>query len=222
MIERNAMVLTSRRTMDPMAEAAALVERRAWDSRRAMLIEGSSVTVLIAPRRHGRAGFADVWITVVPKTGGAEGLDQAAVTLASGRSCRYGRLRPQGRCVIREVPDDRHRLGLSRLAAVGQVNDPDLLPVSSQFLGDWPSWTSADGILTMRRLSGWRKIMVEADKSEDGRDVSVGLVVGNHLEVRSAHLGSDGGSRACATVEFTDRGRPAVVCLPLVDPTTQP
>ncbi len=217
------MQLTSRRPLDPLAEAASLVEKRVWDSRRAMIIEGSSVTVLIDPRRHGRAGSADVWITVVPKSGRAEGLDLAAVTLVGGSSCRYGRLSAQGRCVIRDVPDDVHRLGLSPLEEVGDGNGPNLLPVRSQVLGDWPSWTNADGTLTMRRLSGWWKILFEADRSEEGRDVSVGLVVGGHLEVRSAHLGSSpGGSRACATVEFTAGSRPAVICLPLDDSTMQP
>jgi len=178
--------------------------------------------VLIAPRYRGSPGEVDAWITVVPKNGRAEGLDQAAVTLVGGSSCRYGRLSVQGRCVIRDVPDDVHQLGLTRLADLG-VPETDLLPVRSQALGDWPSWTSADGTVTMKRVSGWRKILVEMDGAEDDRDVSVGLVVDGRLEVQSADLGSSpAGSRVSATLEFAARGAPAVVCLPLADLKTQP
>jgi len=105
--------VSGRRLDDSLAEAAALLGREGCDSRRASFLEGESVTVLIAPRRGGRAGTADVWITLVPKDGRTHGLDGAAITLVGGSARRQGLLTARGRCVIRDVPDDLYRVHLA-------------------------------------------------------------------------------------------------------------
>jgi hypothetical protein len=100
---------------EPVAETVLLLGEGSWDSRRPLLYEGGSVTVLVTSRRGRLPGASDVSFTVVPTHGAAASLDSLAVTLTGSSASRQGRLDPRGRCVIRDVPDARYALRLRQL-----------------------------------------------------------------------------------------------------------
>jgi hypothetical protein len=205
---------TRHRLQDPVLEAAALVGRERWESTRAELFEGPSVTVLVSPRRGPRDDASDVWVTVVVTTDTTETLDDVAVTLEGPSEGRYARLDRRGRCVVTDVLDASYRLGLCRVAEVHGPADQATLPLPAECLGDCPRWTSADGSLTATRLSDdWRRVRVEA---EAPRQVTSGRVVDGRLDLRSVALDrAPGSDRPTATLEFESAGPPDVVCLPL-------
>jgi hypothetical protein len=107
---------------EPVVETVVLVGQGSWDSRRPLLYEGRSVTVLVTSRRARRPGASDVTFTVVPSTGGPASLESLAVSLTGSEASRLGRLDPRGRCVIRDVPDARYAL---RLRPATEPERPD-------------------------------------------------------------------------------------------------
>jgi hypothetical protein len=98
---------------DPILEAASLVGREPWDSTRARLFEGESVSVLISSRRDA-TDTSDVCVTVVAKAAALGDGGPVAVTLTGGDSSHTERLDGRGRCVIRGVPDGRYRIDMCR------------------------------------------------------------------------------------------------------------
>jgi hypothetical protein len=100
-----------RRRLDgPLAEAAALVARAPWDSRRPAFLEGDSVAVLIAPERSDEERTSDVAVTVRPAPMVAA--ESVAVVLAGPAGCWSARLDARGRCTIRGVPDAQYAVRL--------------------------------------------------------------------------------------------------------------
>lgn len=97
---------------EPAAETVLALGEGPWDSRRPLLYEGGSLTVLVTSRQARRPGASDVSFTVVPTRGAAAALDSLAVTLTGSSASRQCRLDPRGRCVIRDVPDARYALRL--------------------------------------------------------------------------------------------------------------
>jgi hypothetical protein len=212
---------TDRRPEDPVLEAAAMVGREAWDSTRAQLFDGRTVSVLVSPRRTAGPGASDVWITVVSGRGGAALRGTVAVTLIGESQSQYGRLDARGRCLIRAVPDGRYQIGLHRVPELGGPHHAAILPVPAACLDRSSCWTSGDGRLTARRLSdGWRTIEVEAaDPASGPAEVHVGRVVDGSLELRRLHIDPlPGGRRRAVRLEFEAPGSPALVCLPLPAP----
>jgi hypothetical protein len=107
---------------EPVVETVVLVGKGSWDSRRPLLYEGRSVTVLVTSRRARRAGASDVSFTVVPSDDGPAALESLAVSLTGSAASRQGRLDPRGRCVLRDVPDARYAL---RLRPATEPERPD-------------------------------------------------------------------------------------------------
>jgi len=99
---------------DPILEAAFLVGREPWDSTRARLFEGESVSVLISSRRDA-TDTSDVRVTVVAKATALGDDDRpVAVTLTGGEGSHTERLDARGCCVIRGVPDGHYRIDMCR------------------------------------------------------------------------------------------------------------
>jgi len=89
-----------------LAEAAALVARKPWDSRRAAFLEGDSISVLIAPRRRDERHASDVTVTMRPVPAAAA--RSVAVVLTGPAGCWWARLDAAGHCTIRDVPDAQY------------------------------------------------------------------------------------------------------------------
>ena len=100
-------------TRDPIVEAASLVGREPWDSTRARLFEGESVSVLMSSRRDAN-DTSDVLVTVVAEVAALGDGGPVAVTLTGGEGSHTERLDARGCCVIRGVPDGRYRIDMCR------------------------------------------------------------------------------------------------------------
>lgn len=101
-------------------EAAALVGREPWDSRRGRLLEGECVSVLLSSRRSPGTGASDVWMTVMPKRGRLSADEQVQVTLAGPGGSFFGGLDGRGCCVIRDVPAGTYCVGMRRVLRPGR------------------------------------------------------------------------------------------------------
>jgi hypothetical protein len=176
---------TRHRRQDPVREADELPGRERWDGARAGLFEGSTATVLVSPRRGEAACAADVWVTLVVTSDQAAPADDVAVTLRGPAGARYGRLDARGRCLSRDVPDGRYRLGLCRVAELARPDEAAVLPLPADRVGDCPRWTSCDGGVTATTLSeDWRDVRLDA-AAPGPWPLSVGRVVDGRLELRS-------------------------------------
>jgi hypothetical protein len=107
---------------DLMLEADALVGEVPLDSTRAELFEGRAVSVLVSPSAGAHAGRSDISITMVPKAGAWGPLDCVVATLVGDGGRRRLRLDARGRCLMRDVPDGRYRLGFCRAPAPGYLD----------------------------------------------------------------------------------------------------
>ncbi len=211
------MKATPHPLQDPVLEADTLIAQERWDSRRAALFEGPSVTVLVSPRRGARPGTSDAWVTVVVTSDPHCPLEGVAITLEGPAEGRYGRLDRHGRCLFRDVLDASYRLGLCRVAELERAGDPPVtLALPAERLGDRARWTSAGGGVTVTRLSDyWRRVRVDANGPGQPRQLSIGRVVDGHLELRPVCAGrTRGSSGTAATLEFESAGPPDAVCLP--------
>jgi hypothetical protein len=195
-------------------EADELLGRERWDSARAGLFEGSTATVLVSPRRGETAGSADVRVTLVVTSDQAAPAGDVAVTLRGPAGAHYGRLDARGRCLFRDVPDGRYRLGLWRVAGLARPDQGGTLPLPAERLGDCPRWTSCDGRVTVTTpREDWRDVRLDA-AAPGAWPLSVGRVVDGRLELRSVQPDAGAGPGA-ATLRFACAGPPDVVCLPL-------
>ena len=104
---------------DPILEAAFLVGREPWDSTRARLFEGESVSVLVSSRRDATE-TSDVCVTVVAKAAALGEGGPVVVTLTSGDGSHSEQLDARGCCVIRGVPDGRYRIDMCREPGPGR------------------------------------------------------------------------------------------------------
>ena len=108
------MSAARRRQGDPILEAASLVGKALWDSTRAQLFEGESVSVLVSSRRGRTTDVSDVWVTVLAKATAIDNRGSVAVTLTGTDCSRSERLDARGCCVIRDLPDGRYHIDMSR------------------------------------------------------------------------------------------------------------
>jgi hypothetical protein len=99
---------------DPVLEAATLVGQELWDTTRAQLFEGESVSVLMSSRRGRVTDTSDVWVTVLARATAIDDGGPVAVTLTGIDGSRTERLDARGCCVIRDVPDGRYHIEMSR------------------------------------------------------------------------------------------------------------